>query len=83
MEEKKPDPLAEALNAYLFESPAKSTFRAILARYGLVVLPVEPSEEMLKASALATRDFLTERGPYPRTRAAYRAMLAAAQEPAP
>lgn len=42
-----------------------------------VVVPVEPTEEMLIAGAAAVRDFYSAKGPYARTRAMWSAMLAA------
>lgn len=42
-----------------------------------VVVPVEPTEEMLIAGAAAVRDFYSAKGPYARTRAMWTAMLAA------
>ena len=43
------------------------------------LVPREPTDEMLKAGAAAVRDFWSEQGDYPRTRAMWRAMLAAAE----
>lgn len=48
-----------------------------LASGELVVVPVEPTTEMLVRGARAADDFMSQRGPYPRTKAVYRAMLAA------
>lgn len=42
----------------------------------------EPTEEMLRAGAAAVRDFYSEAGPYPRTKAMLRAMLAEAERAA-
>lgn len=44
---------------------------------GYVVVPKEPTEKMLVDGSHRHHDFFSERGPYPRTRAAYRAMIAA------
>lgn len=44
------------------------------------VAPVEPDEVMQRDGARAARDFLSERGPYPRTKAVWRAMIAAARK---
>ena len=48
---------------------------------GYVLVPVEPTEEMLIDGAKAARDFLSEAGQYPRSRAVYRAMLASSPKP--
>lgn len=48
---------------------------------GYALVPVEPTREMLVDGAKTARDFLWEAGPYPRSRAVYRAMLAAAPKP--
>ena len=48
---------------------------------GYVMVPVKPTREMLIDGAKAARDFLSEAGQYPRSRAVYRAMLAAAPKP--
>jgi len=42
------------------------------------MVAVEPTDEMLKAGSAALRDFYSEDGPYPRTKAMWRAMLASA-----
>lgn len=47
------------------------------------LVPMEPSDEMLSAGGRKTDDFYTEKGPYPRTKAVYRAMLAASPSPPP
>lgn len=41
-------------------------------------VPVEPTEEMLREAAAKVRAFLGTEGPYPRSRAMYRAAIAAA-----
>lgn len=41
------------------------------------IVPVEPTEEMLREGATKVREFMDVRGPYPRTHAMYRAMLTA------
>lgn len=97
MEKKKDDPLAEALNAYLFESPAKSTFRAILARHGLAVVPVEPTLEIILCIAHPQRpedwnagkamqdklgtDVIPPRHEYEVAAGQWQRLIAAAQEP--
>ena len=43
-----------------------------------VTVPVEPTDEMALAGAARLRDFLSEPGPYPRAKAMYKAMIAAA-----
>ena len=48
---------------------------------GFVLVPVEPTREMLIDGTKAARDFLSEAGQYPRSRAVYRAMLATAPNP--
>lgn len=50
-------------------------------REGWEPVPVEPTREMLIDGAKAARDWLSGNGQYPRTRAVYRAMLAAAPKP--
>ena len=40
----------------------------------------EPSEQVVKYAAMAVRDFYTEEGPYPRTRAMWKASIDAAKE---
>lgn len=47
---------------------------------GFAIVPVEPTEKMLSAMARSNSDWLSDRGPYPRSRRVYRAMLAAAKE---
>lgn len=42
-----------------------------------VVVPMEATGAMLSSGGRRADDFMTERGPYPRTQAVYRAMLAA------
>lgn len=44
---------------------------------GLVIVPSEPTEGMLVDGSASLRNFYSEEGPYPRTKAVYRAMLAA------
>ena len=48
---------------------------------GWKMVPVEPTEAMLVEGAARVRDFLEKTGPYPRTKAMYAAMLAAAPSP--
>ena len=45
---------------------------------GYRLVPVEPTEAMLSAGAARARDFMSEHGPYPRTKSVYRAMIQAA-----
>lgn len=45
-----------------------------------VSVPREPTEAMLRDGAAAVRDFYSENGPYPRVKAVWRAILAAAKE---
>ena len=49
---------------------------------GWMLVPVEPTVEMLRDGANQCLNFYSEKGPYPRSRAVYRAMLDAAP-PAP
>jgi hypothetical protein len=44
---------------------------------GMVLVPREPTEAMLSNGAAASRDFLSNSGPYPRTKAVWSAMIAA------
>lgn len=46
---------------------------------GRVMVPIEPSEETLVDIAAACRNFYSDTGPYPRSRAAYKAMIKAAR----
>ena len=48
-----------------------------LSALGLAILPVEATEEMAREGAAQIRNFMTESGPFPRTKAVYRAMTAA------
>lgn len=48
---------------------------------GWKLVPVEPTQEMLVAGARTVGDFYSEAGPYPRSKAMYRAMLAATPSP--
>jgi hypothetical protein len=48
---------------------------------GWQAVPVEPTKNMLIDGAKAARDWLSEDGQYPRSRAVYRVMLAAAPKP--
>ena len=48
---------------------------------GWKLVPVDPTNEMLINGAAATRDFYSENGPYPRTKAMWRVMLAASPTP--
>jgi len=57
---------------------ALATFRTWLAENGLVVVPREATDEMLVLGGRAADDFFSQPGPYPRTKAVYRAMLSAA-----
>lgn len=45
-----------------------------------VIVPVEPTSSMNINGFAAFRDLLSEAGPYPRTKAVWRAMIRAAQE---
>lgn len=47
---------------------------------GSVVVPMEPTDTMLSAMARHNADYISDKGPYPRSRRVYRAMLAAANE---
>ena len=47
---------------------------------GYVVVPKEPGVEMLANGAAAARDFYSENGSYPRSRAVWAAMLSASQQ---
>ena len=49
---------------------------------GWKLVPIEPTVEMLRDGANQCLNFYSEKGPYPRSRAVYRAMLDAAP-PAP
>lgn len=49
---------------------------------GYVLVPKEPTEEMLRSISAACRNFYDEGGPYPRSKAVYKAMLSAAPQPA-
>ena len=49
---------------------------------GWMLVPVEPTVEMLRDGANQCLNFYSEKGPYPRSRAVYRAMLNAVP-PAP
>ena len=46
---------------------------------GMVLVPREPTEVMLKHGAAAVRDYYSKPGLYPRTRAVWAAMVAAAE----
>lgn len=48
---------------------ARAAIRAVLEELR------EPTPEMLRDGAARARDFMSEKGPYPRTRAVYRAMI--------
>ena len=54
---------------------------ALRADAGYVRVPKEPTEAMIVAMAAAVRDFFSEDGPYPRTKAMYRAMISEATKP--
>jgi len=63
------------------EAVALASSRAVLTaieQAGYVVVPKEATEEMLIDGAAAHRDFLSQKGPYPRSRAVYRAMIQSA-----
>ena len=49
---------------------------------GWKLVPIEPTVEMLRVGAYQFLNFYSEKGPYPRSRAVYRAMINAAP-PAP
>ncbi len=73
---------ADAILSALSAMPLAS--RLALARAlvpGWAVVPREVTEEMLVAGAARHRDFLSNQGPYPRTRAVWTAMLTAAEKP--
>ena len=44
---------------------------------GWVLVPVEPTEAMLSAMTRHNADWLSDKGPYPRSRRVYSAMLSA------
>ena len=50
------------------------------ARPDHVMVPREPTEAMLKHGAARLRDFYSESGHYPRTKALYKSMIAAHEQ---
>jgi hypothetical protein len=67
---------SNATNRFLGRDYAQAALAAIKAN-GFAVVPVEPTEAMLRDVAAACRDFYSEDGPYPRAKAVYRAMIKA------
>ncbi len=59
---------------------ALATFREWLAENGLVVVPREATEEMLVRGGRSADDFRSQPGPYPRTKAVWKSMIAAAPD---
>jgi Lar family restriction alleviation protein len=57
--------------------------RVETAPVGWRLVPEEMTKDMLIAGAAAVRDFFSEDGPYPRTKAMWRAILSALPHPAP
>lgn len=53
---------------------------AALDKAGMRIVPEEPTIAMLSAMARTNTDWLSDKGPYPRSRRVYRAMLAAKGE---
>lgn len=51
---------------------------AVVGGVEYVLVPREPTEEMARDGAAKLRDFFEQSGPYPRTKAMYKAMLSAA-----
>ena len=51
-----------------------------LSEKGMVIVPKEPTEAMLIDGSASLRNFYSEDGPYPRTKAVYRAMLSAHED---
>jgi len=70
------DDLREMLDGMFGSERADYILAAIHASDHRIV-PVEPTEEMLREGAAKVREFMDVRGPYPRTHAMYRAMLTA------
>jgi len=59
-----------------FESNARAVLAALDAA-GFVVMPKEPTPEILSAMARHNADYISDNGPYPRSRRVYRAMIEA------
>ena len=57
---------------------AITAYEALLAQRGLVVVPREPTDKMMRAGAANLRNFTTQHAPYPRTRSMFAAMIEAA-----
>lgn len=68
---------SECLTMLLAEARAEATTRPALESEGWVLVPVEPTEAMLSAMARHNADWLSDKGPYPRSRRVYSAMLSA------
>ena len=68
----------------MFKSESRAALTAALTALeseGWVLVPVEPTEAMLSAMTRHNADWLSDKGPYPRSRRVYSAMLAS--RPAP
>ena len=71
---------AKVKNVLLVRRPDISAALSALESAGYVVVPKEPTPKMLVNGAAAARDFYSEQGPYPRSRAVWTAMLSASRQ---